>query len=245
MSKENNLVEYEPSELGTKEYWESLYDRENKNFQENGDIGEIWFGEDSVEKMVDWVLKNSSNSSTTILDIGCGNGHLLLELASNYFTNLIGIDYSPNAIRLAKDIAKNRNLDDIISYHVIDLINSSTTGNDEFWLNGTRKFDIILDKGTFDAIALSPYENRDEKGNHPRDIYPSKVHSLLDQNGYFLLTSCNFTNEELINKFNDEFEYFDHIKYPTFTFGGVKGQIISTVAFKSKKKNRIKLSFIN
>ncbi|CAG8745269.1 4136_t:CDS:2, partial [Funneliformis mosseae] len=172
MSKENNLVEYEPSELGTKEYWESLYDRENKNFRENGDIGEIWFGEDSVEKMVDWVLKNSSNSSTTILDIGCGNGHLLLELASNYFTNLIGIDYSPNAIRLAKDIAKNRNLDDIISYHVIDLINSSTTGNDEFWLNGTRKFDIILDKGTFDAIALSPYENCDEKGNHPRDIYP-------------------------------------------------------------------------
>lgn len=43
MSKENNIVEYGPSELGTKEYWDSLYDRENKNFQENGDIGEIWY----------------------------------------------------------------------------------------------------------------------------------------------------------------------------------------------------------
>ena len=43
MPKENNIVEYGPSELGTKEYWDSLYDRENKNFQENGDIGEIWY----------------------------------------------------------------------------------------------------------------------------------------------------------------------------------------------------------
>ncbi|RIA85641.1 S-adenosyl-L-methionine-dependent methyltransferase [Glomus cerebriforme] len=235
MSKENNIFEYGPSELGTKEYWDSLYDRENKNFQENGDIGEIWFGEHSVEKMVDWVLENVSSSSITILDIGCGNGNLLLELASNNFTNLIGIDYSPNAIKLANDIVKQRNLDNIISYYVIDLINSSITeSNNEFWLNGTRKFDIILDKGTFDAIALYPKE--EEKGKHSKDIYSSKVHSLLNINGYFLITSCNFTKEELIIKFNDEFDYFDHIKYPTFSFGGVKGQTISTVAFKPKKK---------
>ncbi|GBC07550.1 hypothetical protein RclHR1_07520014 [Rhizophagus clarus] len=218
MSRENNIVEYGPSELGTKEYWDSLYDRENKNFQENGDIGEIWFGENSVEKMVDWVLKNGSPSSTKILDIGCGNGHLLLELASNNFKNLIGIDYSSNAIKLARDIARQQ--------------------NNEFWLDGTRKFDIILDKGTFDAIALYPYEINEvkEKAKYPKDIYSSQVHSLLNINGYLLITSCNFTKDELISKFSDEFDYFDHIKYPTFTFGGVKGQTISTVAFKPKKK---------
>ncbi|CAB4475499.1 S-adenosyl-L-methionine-dependent methyltransferase [Rhizophagus irregularis DAOM 181602=DAOM 197198] len=246
MSKENNIVEYGPSELGTKEYWDSLYDRENKNFQENGDIGEIWFGENSVEKMVDWVLKNGSISSTTILDIGCGNGHLLLELASNNFRNLIGIDYSSNAIKLARDIIKQRNLNDIISYYVIDLINSSITENNEFWLNGSRKFDIILDKGTFDAITLYPYEinEGERKGKYPKDIYSSKVHSLLNINGYFLITSCNFTKEELISKFSDEFDYFDHIKYPTFTFGGVKGQTISTLCDRIDEyfyKDNIKL----
>jgi hypothetical protein len=62
-----------------------------------------------------------------------------------------------------------------------------------------------LDKGTFDAITLYPYEinEGEEKGNHPKDIYSSKVHSLLNINGYFLITSCNFTKEELINKFSD------------------------------------------
>ncbi|CAG8785323.1 4221_t:CDS:2, partial [Acaulospora morrowiae] len=33
--------DFEPSELGTKEYWESRYVRENENFEAHGDIGEI------------------------------------------------------------------------------------------------------------------------------------------------------------------------------------------------------------
>lgn len=62
-----------------------------------------------------------------------------------------------------------------------------------------------MDKGTFDAITLYPYEinEGERKGKYPKDIYSSKVHSLLNVNGYFLITSCNFTKEELISKFSD------------------------------------------
>ncbi|CAJ0745487.1 24811_t:CDS:2 [Entrophospora sp. SA101] len=161
MSKENE----QNSELGKKEYWDLLYKRENKNFQEFGDIGEIWFGQDSVEKMVNWVISNSSKS-TSILDIGCGNGHLLLELAKNHqYTNLVGIDYSSDAIELAKNIAKDQDFDHIISYYVYDFIENNDDneiGKSIFYqnylsnksTNQQQKFDIILDKGTFDAITL-------------------------------------------------------------------------------------------
>ena len=44
------------SKLGRKDYWDSLYKLENSNYEQNNeDTGEVWFGQDSVEKMVDWV----------------------------------------------------------------------------------------------------------------------------------------------------------------------------------------------
>ncbi|CAG8614104.1 8473_t:CDS:2, partial [Scutellospora calospora] len=222
--------DFGPSELGTKEYWESRYDQENKNFEDIGDIGEIWFGENSVEKMVDWVLSKSLSKSSTILDIGCGNGHLLIELASHNFTNLFGIDYSSNAIRLANEIAKRRGFDNVISYHDIDLFNENDVlrivNDNSDSLYNVQKFDFILDKGTFDAISLS--SQRTSTNQLLRDIYSTKILSLLNPNGYFLITSCNFTKDELIEKFNGEFDYFEHIKHSTFTFGGVTGQTIST-----------------
>ena len=59
--------------------WESIYQRDLKNYESFGDEGEIWFGESSVETMMDWVMENCDKESS-IIDIGCGNGHLLFEL---------------------------------------------------------------------------------------------------------------------------------------------------------------------
>ncbi|CAO3671905.1 unnamed protein product [Rhizopus stolonifer] len=52
------IQDFEASKLGTKTYWDTVYDRENENFKEIGDIGEVWFGEESVERMVEWVTEN-------------------------------------------------------------------------------------------------------------------------------------------------------------------------------------------
>jgi len=54
--------------------------------------------------------------------------------------------------------------------------------------------------------------------------------------GLFLITSCNWTEEELRGVFevSGELVYHSTIKYPSFTFGGRKGQTISSVCFKRK-----------
>ncbi|KAG0278185.1 hypothetical protein BGZ96_002503 [Linnemannia gamsii] len=273
--------DFKPSKLGTKDYWDKVYNREVINFKDHGDIGEIWFGEDSAVKMVDWVEEHYEDEKETcaILDLGCGNGHLLLDLAELGFENLTGIDYSPAAIELAKAVAEDKEVDHIIKYEAVDFLAeketlewctqqaaSATDGRGE-----PKKFMVMLDKGTYDAISLhqknkadaaaaaaaaatnanvDAEENEEEEETVAKDSvvlaenddnmeeladrYPKRVASMMRDDGRLLITSCNWTQPELIQRFSQYFEYDSHLKYPTFTFGGVKGQTISSVVFRKK-----------
>jgi tRNA1(Val) A37 N6-methylase TrmN6 len=155
----------------------------------------IRFGEDSVEKMVDWVVDNVRPTSKSIIDLGCGNGHILLALSENGFENLFGIDYSASAIQLAKSISKQRALEHI-SYQTVDFLNK-----DEW--RGSTIYDVVLDKGTYDAICLDPaQEEANQKGEDgPKEKYIQKVREMISDNGQLLITSCNWTREELTRDF--------------------------------------------
>ncbi len=48
-----------------------------------------------------------------ILDVGCGNGTMLVGLAAQGFRNLAGSDYSINSIRLARQVLKRHGLSHI------------------------------------------------------------------------------------------------------------------------------------
>ena len=60
-------------------------------------------------------------------------------------------------------------------------------------------FDVILDKGTYDAISLDPL-GAEEK----RSKYIRSVSALLADGGIFLVTSCNWTREELTKHFGQQ-----------------------------------------
>lgn len=174
-----------------------MYDRENDNFKEIGDIGEIWFGEDSVEKMVEWVTEHVDDSSSSMIDLGCGNGHLLLELSNEGYKNLHGIDYSESAITLAKSIAQQRELE-WIKYDAVDFLTFP-----EWFLPGPQ-YKVVLDKGTYDAISLHPDQVQAKKDGvaGPREKYVESVARMTDpEQGLFLITSCNWTKEELVENF--------------------------------------------
>ncbi|EIE80260.1 hypothetical protein G6F46_008404 [Rhizopus delemar] len=200
------VQDFEASKLGTKSYWDTVYDRENENFQEIGDIGEVWFGEESVERMVEWITENVTDLESSIVDLGCGNGHLLLELANEGYKSLAGIDYSESAVVLAKSVAKERELE-WIQYDAVDFLSNPQ------WFKHT--FQVVLDKGTYDAISLHPDQIEAKKQGKPG---PRE--------------NCNWTMEELIESFKQYFKYHSHVKYPVFQFGGQTGSKICTVAFQ-------------
>ncbi|KAF9426287.1 hypothetical protein BGZ94_006731 [Podila epigama] len=277
--------DFAPSELGTKGYWDKIYNRDNVNYKDHGDIGEIWFGEASAVKMVDWVEQHYEDEKETcaILDLGCGNGHLLLDLAELGFEDLTGIDYSPAAIRLAQTVAVDKEVDHLIRYAAVDFLAEKETmewcTSQQKKADGSKadkkKFKVMLDKGTYDAISLHQKNKRDaavaaaaaaeeaaannEKEDQDQDQdqeekddivlaendddmedladrYPRRVAAMMEDDGRLLITSCNWTQAELIQRFAHVFEYDSHLRYPTFTFGGLKGQTISSVVFKKKQQ---------
>uniref|UniRef100_A0A2K5C6E9 EEF1A lysine methyltransferase 2 n=1 Tax=Aotus nancymaae TaxID=37293 RepID=A0A2K5C6E9_AOTNA len=177
-----------PSALGTREYWDAVYERELRTFQEYGDTGEIWFGEESMNRLIRWMQKRKIPLDASVLDIGTGNGVFLVELAKFGFSNITGIDYSPSAIHLSGSIIEKEGLSNI-KLKVEDFLNLSTQ------LSG---FHVCIDKGTFDAISLNP-DNAIEK----RKQYVKSLSRVLKVKGFFLITSCNWTKEELLNEFSE------------------------------------------
>jgi hypothetical protein len=97
-------------------------------------------------------------------------------------------------------------------------------------------WDVVLDKGTFDAVSLS--DQKDKSGRRICESYRGRVLRLLRTGGVFLVTSCNWTEDELKGWFEGgeegvegQLRQVDRVEYRSFSFGGVKGQTISTACF--------------
>ncbi|EGG13891.1 hypothetical protein DFA_11652 [Cavenderia fasciculata] len=215
-SNGEQTIEGVASKLGTKEHWDNCYDRELDVYDETGDVGEIWFGESCLRTMCKAIEKIASvTKDHRIVDLGCGNGYTLIELGQMGFTNLCGTDYSEKAIDLAKKIAEQEELD--IEYLVDDIRNSKIEKD---------AFDVVLDKGTFDAMSLS------EDKVQAKEDYRSHILTILKPGGHFVITSCNYTEQEILAYFsNCGLEFSHHVKYPVFKFGGSTGSSQSTSVF--------------
>jgi hypothetical protein len=144
---------------------------------------------------------------------------------------MVGVDYSEGSIQLARSITEQKHDDDQldasqIRFECWDLLHERPGD----WL--TVGFDVVLDKGTFDAISLMDYS---EASDHPCQVYREKVIPLIKSGGFLFVTSCNWTKQELLQWLapNDgDLIYYDEAKYATFTFGGRTGQTIVTIVFR-------------
>lgn len=215
--------------LGKRDYWDQIYARDSKTYvEDHSNVGEVWFDENGAEnKVVEWTIENYSNKQDLqILDVGTGNGHLLFELANEGLNpaNMVGVDYSEKSVRLCQQIALDNGYGNM-SFKCIDFVHS---------LEGLvpDTFDLILDKGTYDAISLS--------GN-PESLvlYAHNIVQLLKTGAHFMITSCNFTENELKSSFerdsvtpNGKLEVVVALKYPNFRFGGQTGAPVATLVFK-------------
>ncbi|KAI4688705.1 uncharacterized protein J4E84_004635 [Alternaria hordeiaustralica] len=231
----------DPSELGTKSYWDAAYNTERQNFAANADDeGTIWFSDAGAEERMLSFLEDLSDeghihkeddgddhNAARFLDLGTGNGHLLFALREDEWNGeMVGVDYSAQSVTLATSIrdAKDDSYEDI-AFHEWDILSQAPGA----WLGAG--FDVVLDKGTFDAICLSQEE--DAQGRRTCEGYREKVEPLMKKGGRFLITSCNWTEEELKGWFGGgELEFEGKVKYPSFTFGGKTGSSVVTLCFK-------------
>lgn len=88
---------------------------------------------------------------------------------------LKGIDYSADAIKLSQAIARSRDMQNGVVFQLCDFLEEDL---EDGW-------DLILDKGTYDAMALG---KKGEDGRAPNARYPGRVSRLLKPGGHFLIT---------------------------------------------------------
>jgi EEF1A lysine methyltransferase 2 len=221
----------DPSKLGTREYWDEFYDKEINNFEDNpSDCGQNWFEESGAQEKIISFLSGLCEDgeleySASMLDLGCGNGELLLGIRNEGFEgSLTGIDYSAPAVRFADLISKEEGVPDIQVRQADFLADSSWNTSDSEW-------QVVLDKGTLDAIALS--STTYEQGLTGVQQYAKVVKSLIEPHGILLITSCNFTEPELDKIIlQDGLSKWKIIKYPTIQFAGQTGQTVVSVAYQ-------------
>ncbi|SCU82573.1 LANO_0B06766g1_1 [Lachancea nothofagi CBS 11611] len=217
------------SKLGTKQYWDDFYAVEKSNFEENPeDTGECWFDDSNAEdKMIEFLTDHVGEllvaKDASMIDLGTGNGHLLFQLCDEGFEGkMVGVDYSEKSVEFAREILR-ANYSDLsnLEFLAADIFDSK-------W--ESPKYDIILDKGTLDAIALSGLKS--SNGETIVEAYPKVVDKLMKKDSVFLITSCNFTEAELKKMIEtDSLVAWETIKYPGFKFGGHEGSTICSVAF--------------
>jgi len=150
-------------------------------------------------------LTSSTLSSSTV---GTGNGQLLFCFSSAGYTCLTGIDYSSHSIDLAQSILASRTSsatstsdlnddqdedspqqaalsDPPPTFFVADILDVASD-KEVKGVTG-EQWDLITDKGTYDAVCLS---DETKEGRRLQDLYVESVAKLLGKGGIFLITSC-------------------------------------------------------
>ncbi|KAK6821583.1 Protein-lysine N-methyltransferase EFM4 [Aspergillus parasiticus] len=213
----------------------------------------------------------------SILDLGTGNGSMLalLRKRGGFRGVMVGVDYSARSVELARELQRLKihsayltdeedeecagDGDGVgtggdegeIRFEEWDILHSAEEvgeqGKLDWFPYGEGGFDIVLDKGTFDAVSLSEEVVEGDADTSVAgkkvqrrvcEMYPGVARRLVKKGGFLVVTSCNWTEEELVMWFTrekgegDRLEVWGRVEYPRFRFGGKEGQGVCTVCFQ-------------
>jgi trans-aconitate methyltransferase len=219
--------------------WDERYARDIANYDDHGDEGDIWFGTGAEQRIASHFISRRVPTSSAVCDCGCGNGAMLRRLVSGEhttmdrtwaacvfqrrhgYTQLTGVDYSEAAVQLA------RTIDDTITYTTGDLCSTEP-------FSGDAQFDLLVDKGTLDAISLSADRSRNIHAYLTNCRRMLKIGSPDDsRKPTLIICSCNFAESELIQLLNSHGFVLDYVipAKHEFVFGGQRGQTCCVCVF--------------
>ena len=175
------------------------------------------------------IIKKKKN----VLDIGCGDGELLINLKKKNNCNCYGIDFSENLINVAKKKSKN------INYHCIDM----NKIKDQFKTN--IKFDYIITKRSIQN--LTSWSDQKKFLNQLRFFSNRKTKILLMESSNDGLKKINVMRKKLnLKKIIKPWHnlYFDDLKIKQTRFDGIKlidiKELFSTYYFTSRVLNAVR-----
>jgi len=98
-----------------------------------------WISAEKEAKAIASLLRRYGLSENSrVLEVGCGSGRILINLAKLGFQNLVGIDLSPIFIEYAERRAQEHGVDDRV----------------EFVIGDAKRLSKVLDDRVFDTIMF-------------------------------------------------------------------------------------------
>lgn len=99
--------EHAPCDLGKKSHWDTEFGRDLAIFRETGDPGYAWFEEQLGSRLVTFFESSphvpEAWRALPVLDVGCGNGQMLMDLHDLGYTDVHGVDYCEAAVELCRE----------------------------------------------------------------------------------------------------------------------------------------------
>jgi SAM-dependent methyltransferase len=99
---------------------------------------QVWSGDDGVTPyvqspmdVVERMLRLAEpKAGEYLIDLGSGDGRIVVEAAKRYGTRGLGVDLDPRLVRLARENARNAGVDSLASFEVRDLFELDLGGAD-------------------------------------------------------------------------------------------------------------------
>lgn len=164
--------------------------RFNKMYELEYDL--CWFDKDVPEKVklyIDGINANQSLDikNSAVLDLGCGRGQLLHYLEQQDFHQIIGVDVSSVASKLAKQYAKQSSIvvADVIkglpfqnnTFSLVTELTLLSSLNPQYWIDILNEIHRVLDRGGF-FISEIFTRNESDDLNQPlvtRNVIPREL----------------------------------------------------------------------
>ena len=166
-----NLLPKSHWQFSEKEYWDKFFKVRGANqFEWYGNYDELWP-----------ILKKYIKITDHMLVVGCGNSRLSVDLYDNGIVNNVNVDISDVVIKQMNEKYVNNQKREGLKFVEMDILNCGFED---------QHFNVVLDKGTLDAIASDDNKSNNEKV----DQMFAEISRILKCHGRYICISLLQTN---------------------------------------------------